>query len=516
MGGVDAAQVLDAVFRRARVGMAIADVSGRLLDVNDAMCRFLGYTADQLTTMSFRDITATGDLAGSGEGLRQLVDRTATDFVLEKRYVTATGEHVWGLVTGVGVYDVDGSLARVIAQIEDLSERKLAEAAISHRNTYDDLTGLANRAAFEERLQAALAQPRRSARRLALLVVNLDRFHQVNAGLGRAAADIIVIEVARRLRAVTRGHDTIGRLGGDEFAILAPGIASTEDAVGLAIDIRRVLGEPHWPAGNAVFVSARVGVVTAPADGADAETLVRKATSAADTARSFTSGWAIHQPGDDATSRDELALVSDLRTALANHALTIAYQPVVDAHGIIHHVEALARWHHSERGAVPPEQFIVVAEQNGLIDTLTIQILTGAIEQAARWDASGQPVAIAVNLSGRLLADPTLVQQTTHLLDRAGLPAERLTLEITESALADGTNPAISAALDSLRSLGVRISIDDFGTGYSSLAYLKQLPIDELKIDRSFITDFDADPRTGRIVRSIINLAHSLDLAIVA
>ena len=516
VAGVNAVQLLDATFRRAHIAIAITDASGHILEVNDAMCRFLGYSDEVLTTLTFRDITATADLSSSLDGLRQLIDGTASDFVLEKRYLAASGDHVWGRTTGVAVYGDDGSLVRVIAQIEDLSERKQIEAAMGYKDAYDELTGLANRATFESQLQAALTHPRRSASRLALLVVNLDHFHQTNAGLGRVAADVIIVEVARRLRAVTRGHDSVCRLGGDEFAILAPGIASTEDAVGLAIDIRRVLNEPHWPAGNAVFVSARIGVVTSPADGTDTETLVRKATSAAETARSFTSGWAIHQPGDDAANRDELSLVGDLRAALTNNALTIAYQPVVDTHGTLHHFEALARWHHPERGSVAPDQFIVIAEQNGLIDQLTNQVLTGAVEQAAKWGTDLQPVAVAVNLSGMLLADPGLFERITTILATAGLPADRLTLEITETAIADSTNPTVTVTLDRLRNVGVRISIDDFGTGYSSLAYLKQLPVDELKIDRSFITDFDADPRTERIVRSIINLAHSLDLAVVA
>ncbi|MDO9175016.1 MAG: EAL domain-containing protein, partial [Actinomycetota bacterium] len=184
--------------------------------------------------------------------------------------------------------------------------------------------------------------------------------------------------------------------------------------------------------------------------------------------------------------------------------------------GHLRHLEALARWSHPERGAVPPEQFIVLAEQNGLIESLTMRVMTLALQQTAQWRAAGHPAAIAVNLSATLLADPGLTERIEHALTLAGLPAEALTLEITETALADGSSPAILTALDALRTTGVRISIDDFGTGYSSLTYLKQLPVDELKIDRSFILDLDSDDRTERIVRSIVDLAHSLGLSVVA
>jgi len=515
IAGIDPALIIDAAFRRANVGMAITDEAGHFLEVNDAFCAFLDRSPEELSTLSFQDVTAPEDLVNSATRMRSVAEGTTSGFSIDKRYVTATGEHVWARTTVVAVRDNDGELLRVIAQIEDLTTRHAIEAALARRGSYDDLTGLANRQLFHQRLDDALRLPQRHVQNMALLVVNLDRFHQVNAGLGHLAGDLVLREASARLTALVRGGDLVARLGGDEFALLTYAMRTPMDAVALAVELRRGLARPYWIDGNAVYVSARLGVVASFED-ADGETLVQQAAAAAEQAKTLAGGWALHIPGADAPMRDELGLVSDLRRAIADGTVTVAYQPVVDRDGHLRHCEALARWTHPERGAVPPEQFVVLAEQNGLIGALTTHVMTLAAQQTAQWRADGIPVSVAVNLSGTLLATPGLADRIELILAEAGLPAEALTLEITETALADGSNPAILAALDALRTTGIRISIDDFGTGYSSLTYLRQLPVDELKIDRSFILDLDIDTRTERIVRSIIDLAHSLGLTVVA
>ncbi|MGZ4772277.1 MAG: EAL domain-containing protein [Ilumatobacteraceae bacterium] len=515
VAGVHPTLIIDAAFRRASVGMAITDASGYYLEVNDVLCKFLGYSAEELLAMSFRDLTAPDDLGDGMDAMGQLAEGRAEDFALDKRYVTATGQVVWARTTGIAVKDGSGNLLRVIVQIEDLTARRAVEAALSRRESYDELTDLANRRLFYERLHSALSLSRRSVRSLALLVVNLDRFHQVNAGLGHKAGDLVLREAGRRLTAIVRGEDTVSRLGGDEFAVLALGMRTPLDAVALAIDIRHALGRPYWSEGNAVYVSARIGVVT-NVDGADGESLVQMAAAATEQARALAGGWSLHTKGDDTSSRDELGLVGDIRAAINDGSITVAYQPIVDSSGNLRHLEALARWNHPERGAVPPDQFIVLAEQNGLISALTTHVMTRAVQQTAEWRSIGLPASVSVNLSGSLLGEAGLAEQIESILSVAGLPASALTLEITETALAEGSSPEIRAALDTLRRMGIRISIDDFGTGFSSLTYLKQLPLDELKIDRSFILDLDTDIRTERIVRSIIDLAHSLGLTVVA
>ena len=468
-----------------------------------------------MLALSFRDITAPDDLR---VGIKAMVDLTrgrSAEFSFQKRYVTCTGGRVWARTTGITVRDASGSLLRVIVQVEDLTLQRASEALLSRRESHDELTNVANRRTFYERLDAALQMPRRSTRAIALLVVNLDRFHQINAGLGHESGDTVLREVARRLTAVVRGQDVVARLGGDEFAVLSLGMRTPLDAVSLAVELREVLGRPYWSDGNAVHVSTRIGVVTNVED-SDSETLVQMAVAATQQAKTLAGGWALHTQGANTSSHEELGLVNDLRTAISDGGLTVAYQPVVDLSGRVRYVEALARWYQPERGAIPPDQFIALAEQNGLIEALTTQVMTVALRQVAVWRAAGIQACVAVNLSGRLLAAPDLAGRVASLLAAAGVPATSLTLEITETALAEGSNPELWAVLDALRSSGVRISIDDFGTGYSSLTYLKELPVDELKIDRSFVLDLDTDDRTERIVRSIIDLAHSLDLTVVA
>jgi diguanylate cyclase (GGDEF)-like protein/PAS domain S-box-containing protein len=516
VAGLDAAWILDAAFRRADVGMAITDPDGYYLEVNDALCSFVGFSAAELLAMSFRDLTAPEDVAAGVAAMLDLTEGRSSEFWTEKRYRTAAGPQVWARTTGIAVRDASGALRRVIVQIEDLTTRRAVEAALLRRGSYDELTDLPNRGLFYERLASALLLPGRSVRGLALLVVNLDRFRQVNAGLGHAAGDLVLRVVGKRIASTVRGSDLVARLNGDQFAVLAFGMGAPLDVVGLAIAIRHSLGRPYWLDGNAVYVSARVGVVTSFEVDDVGETLVQRAEEATEAARGLAGGWALHTEGADTSSRDELALVGDLRAAIDDGSLTVAYQPVVDREGNLHHVEALARWTHAERGVVQPDQFIVLAEHNGLIAALTARILTTAVEQAARWRAEGMAVPVAVNLSGRLLSDPSLPDQVALILDAAGLPPTALTLELTETAVAEGNGPAIWAVLDALRRTGIRVSIDDFGTGYSSLTYLKQLPVDELKIDRSFILDLHTDLRTERIVRSIIDLAHSLGLSVVA
>jgi len=508
-------RVMDAAFRRASVGMAITDHLGRYLEVNASLCEFLGFTAEQLLQRSFRDVSTAEDAQMGSEAMQDLASGALSEFQLEKQYVAADGTLLWARTTGFPVHDEHGRLSRVIVQVEDLTSRLAVQAALHWTHHHDDLTDLSTRRRFYDLLDAALEMPARSVRGLALLVVDLDRFHQVNAGLGRDVGDAILREVAQRLAAVVRGGDAIARLGGDEFAVLARNLRTSLDAITLAIDIRTALGKPYWSSGNAVYVSARVGIVTGIED-ESSDTLVQMGVAAVEAAKSLAVGWSMHTTGDETSSREEIGLVNDLRAAIASGEITVVYQPVVDRSGNLHHMEALARWQHSERGAVGPDQFIVLAEHNNLIAPLTAWVIESALAQTAAWHAGGFSMSVAVNLSGKLLDDDDLVERIETALQRAGLSPSSLTLEITETALADEKNPVIWAALQRLRGVGVRISIDDFGTGYSSLTYLRQLPVDELKIDRSFILDLDTDVRSDRIVRSIIDLAHSLGLEVVA
>ncbi|MBK5308220.1 MAG: EAL domain-containing protein [Frankiaceae bacterium] len=506
----------DIAFRRGVTAMAVTDADGRVLEANQALCSLLaGFsTAGGATTAASHAFTA--DLAERIRAVEEGSSSHLRTVVFERDMPSPAGENRRVCITATVVREKDGTAARALVQFESPCGAESRSWPLAGFAT-DRLTGLVGRSTFYAELESTLLHPRRARRRLAVLVVNLNRFQQVNAGLGQVAADVVLMQVAGRLRLVMDPlGGTVCRLGGDWFAVIATGVVSWVDAVALAVRIHKALAEPYWASGNPVFVPARIGIATAPSDATDAATLVRKATVATNLAKKHSSGWALPVAGSDLASRDEIGLVSELQTAIEGGQLTVAYQPIVDGDGRVHSLEALARWQHPTRGAVAPDQFIVLAEQYGLIGPLTRLMLAGAVQQAVQWASVARSPAISVNLSGRLLSDPRLRDSIAETLAAAGLPASALTLEITESALADGADTTVREALEALRATGIHISIDDFGTGYSSLAYLKELPVDELKIDRSFIVDLVNDDRAERVVRSIIDLAHSLDLSVVA
>jgi diguanylate cyclase (GGDEF)-like protein len=351
---------------------------------------------------------------------------------------------------------------------------------------------------------------------VALLLMDLDRFKEVNDSLGHEVGDRVLVEVAERLRQAVRTSDIVTRLGGDEFAIIVSDLADETAAGIVAVNLIQVLDGPVEIDGITIPLGASVGIAFAPAHGEDSTVLLQKADVAMYRAKHQGLGWALYGPGDDQDRLSRLALLADLRGALERGEIVVHYQPQVDLRtGRTHVVEALARWHHPELGMVPPGQFVVLAEQTGLIRPLTDAVLNQSLTQCAKWRAEGIDVGVAVNLSSRSLVDPDLVSSIHAALRAADLPASMLTLEITESAFVDSTTEMVRV-MEDLRDLGVRLCIDDFGTGYSTMAYLKNLPVDELKIDRAFVFELESDSRDIAIVRAIIELAHSLGLSVVA
>jgi diguanylate cyclase (GGDEF)-like protein len=434
-------------------------------------------------------------------------------------------------------------------------EAARAHAALAHQAMHDALTGLANRALFRERVGRALA--RRAAGRgagagdgVAVLVVDLDDFKTVNDTLGHAAGDRLVQGVATRLQGATRGVDTVARLGGDEFAVALEALTSTGDVDAVVHRILRALAAPvavgdgsdggagenrAWDPGlppaarreRAITISASIGVAHA-GTASTVEGLLRDADVAMYRAKRAGKGqFAVYDPALEAAARERQALETELRQVLAHAdatdptcgALALVFQPVVRlADGAPVSVEALVRWHHPRRGVVPPAAFIPLAEETGLIRPLGRWVVAAACEQLAAWEAAlpaAQVPAVAVNVSARQLDDPDLVADVARTLRTSGVTAERLTLEITETALA--RDPA--AAIDvfaALKALGVRLAIDDFGTGYSSLGYLRDFPIDVLKIDKRFVDGVAAGGSDAALARTIIALAESLGLRTVA
>ncbi len=408
-----------------------------------------------------------------------------------------------------------GTMRYFIGIIRDITERKEQIKALEYQALHDALTGLPNRALLADRLQHALLAAKREQVPLALLLTDLDHFKEINDTLGHHNGDLILKQVAQRMRELVRGSDTVARLGGDEFAILLP-TADQTHARQIAEKIIHAVEQPFELEGQTFVLGASIGIAMFPEHGSDGHTLLRCADVAMYSAKRKRRGFAIYESGQDRHSVEYLSLKRELHEAITNNQLLLYYQPVVDLQrGRVTGVEALARWHHPRRGMLYPDDFIPLAEQTGLIRTLTIWVLEEAARQSQEWIELGLELRIAVNLSVHNLHDVHFPDHIARILDVLEAHPTRLRLEITETAIMSGSTEALDI-LNRLSAQGVRISIDDFGTGYSSLSYLKQLPVDEIKIDKSFVIGMAVDNNDAVIVRSTVDLAHNIGLKVVA
>ena len=390
------------------------------------------------------------------------------------------------------------------------------EQRISELAYMDRLTGLPNRALFSDRLQQAIGVALRAGHPLSLMMMDLDRFKYVNDTLGHPIGDLLLCEVAKRLQAsLHQASDTVARLGGDEFAVLLP-TEDMEAAKMIAARMLKALEEPTMIEGQLVDIGVSIGIVGFPQNGSDMNVLLQRADIAMYTAKRTNTGFALYDEKHDHNSAERLSLMSELRQAVEHDQLTLYYQPKVDlATHTVKYVEALIRWEHPTRGFVAPDQFIPFAEQTGYIKTISRWVADKAIHQCAMWREQGIELAVSVNVSARELIQSTLPEMFQSMLQKYDVPAEWIWVEITESAILDDPDHAIET-LERLRALGIRISIDDFGTGYSSLSYLKRMPVDELKIDKSFVMGMTNHKDDETIVRSTIDLGHNMGLKVVA
>jgi diguanylate cyclase (GGDEF)-like protein/PAS domain S-box-containing protein len=404
---------------------------------------------------------------------------------------------------------------KLVAVARDISERKVQQDRLRHQATHDPLTDLPNRFLLRERIDRALAGASQASQTLAVLLLDLDRFKEINDALGHRTGDLLLKQVARRLQAPIDSSATIARLGGDEFAVLLPD-ATLEKTLQLAWKLIESLRLPFDVEGFSLQVDTSLGITLYPDHGHDAETLMQRADVAMYVAKRRRASLAVYRPEFDFNSRRHLMLRADLRDAIDAEQLTLSFQPKVLAlNDSIIGAEALVRWQHPKHGSIPPDEFIGLAEHSGLIRPLTHLVLDKALRQAAEWRRERLDLAISVNLSARNLLEEDLPHALTRLLSQHQVLPEQLTLEITESVIMEDPERALKI-VTRLQELGVGISIDDFGTGYSSLGYLMRLPAKEMKIDKSFVMKMEKDPASATIVHSTIELAHNLGLMVVA
>ena len=483
------------------------DERRRILSVNRAAGNLFGRRPEQVIGSALAELLTTppgcpGECSMPGaRGPQELMAHPGTGAPFQVE-VAFSAMHVHGQWVG-------------IAALRDIRERKAQEAELRRMALHDPLTGLANRALLHDRLERAIALATRSGGQVALLLLDLDHFKEVNDTLGHQVGDILLQQIGPRLESVLRESDTLARLGGDEFALVLPDVTE-HAACAVAERIVDLFRCPFQIETLDLELGVSIGVAYYPTHGEGAAELLQRADVAMYGAKRAQTGFEIYSPNDDRHSVQRLTLQGELRRAIEDNLLMLYYQPkIAAATARLTGVEALVRWHHPDHGFVPPEEFVGLAERTGLIKPLTRWVIAAVLRQQCVWRQRGLELSVAVNLSVRLLQDPDFPDRLHDLIEEIGGAPGSLQLEITESALMAEPGTAM-LVLGRLAAMGCRLSLDDFGTGYSSLAYLQRLPIDELKIDRSFVLAMNQDAAAAVIVRSVVNLAHSLDLGVVA
>ncbi|MBI3529956.1 MAG: EAL domain-containing protein [Betaproteobacteria bacterium] len=503
-----------ALFEHSIDAVFLMQPDGSILSANAQACRLLGYTENELRALGRRGLTEPDD-----PRVAALLDEHQREGAArgELKMRRKDGSWVPVEVSSTTFRDRSGELCASVI-IRDITDRKRAEEHIEYLAYHDELTGIPNRAHFQRAFEHTIAASRRQGLNCALMVVDLDRFKNINDIIGHEAGDQLLKQVAARLHTCLRDGDVLARLGGDEFVILMQDASSIDAVSAVANKILEATSRPLVIDEQEFLITASIGISTSPHDGTDLQTLLRNSDVAMYRAKeSGKNGFQYFSPDMDAHGRERLSIESALGRALERREFMLHFQPKMQMSSRnVAGMEALVRWHNPEKGLMQPGDFIAIAEETGMIVPIGDWVLTEACRQGQALRASGHGnLRVAVNLSVRQLYDEGLAMRVSQALAQTGFPAENLELEITESMVMRDAEGAIKL-LQALRDTGVRIAIDDFGTGYSSLAYLKRFPIDCVKIDRSFIRDLPDDRDDASITRSIIAMAHNMKLEVVA
>jgi diguanylate cyclase (GGDEF)-like protein/PAS domain S-box-containing protein len=507
--------VFRSIFENAAIGITMANMREEIVRCNPAFARLLGYTAAEIAGRTFSEFTHPDDIAANQTLFGSLRNGEIESFQLQKRYLRKDGRAIWVQLTVSAVRQAGGGARFTMGMVEDITARKEAEERVRHLAYHDALTDLPNRVALEARLAEAVGEAKSRRGSLALLLMNLHNFRDINDTLGHVNGDALLRQVAGKLREALWQSDLVASLGGDEYAILLARLASRDDIDLVLGKITVALDRPFTVAGIPVSVEASLGIALYPEHGDNPELLWQHADVALRAAREKHVSPLFYARDLDHYDPRKLALLGELAGAITRDELVLHYQPKIDlATEATVGVEALVRWQHPVHGLIFPDQFVPLAERTQLINPLTTWVLAHALRQGRAWHESGQVLELSVNLSARNLHNPHLGGEILALARSLRFPLERLTLEVTESAIM--ADPALAkAVLAELEQAGIRLSIDDFGIGQSSFAYLKDLPVSRMKIDKSFVMGF-GEPRNAAIVRSAIELAHNLGFQVTA
>jgi diguanylate cyclase (GGDEF)-like protein/PAS domain S-box-containing protein len=510
-------------FEKAPVGVSLLDLDGHWLQANRKLCEITGYTQDEMRSLTYQAITHPDDLAVEGVTTRELISGKIESREIEKRYVRKDGTSVWVHLHSSLVRDALGEAKYFVAVASDITENKKAAETINVLAYYDQLTGLPNRTLLLDRLKQTMAVSARDGNYGALLFIDLDNFKTLNDTLGHSVGDLLLRQVGQRLRTCIREGDSVARFGGDEFVAMLTGLGTVEaDAAAIAEAVAdkviATLNKNYLLDEVSHHSTPSIGVTLFKGQQVAVEELMKQVDLAMYRAKSAGRNVIrFFDPAMQAVVTERAALESDLRQAIKENQFELHYQAQVVGDGGVTGAEVLLRWHHPQRGMVPPAEFIPTAEETGLILPMGHWVLHAACTQLALWARRPEMahLTVAVNVSARQFRQSDFVDQVLAVLKNTGADSRRLKLELTESLLITNVDNVIEKMF-ALKAKGVGFSLDDFGTGFSSLSYLKRLPLDQLKIDQSFVRDVLTDPNDAAIARTIIALGQSLGLDVIA
>lgn len=504
------------LFNSSPDAIVVLNNEGRIIIVNNAFSNLFQYSNEEIRGLHINDLVVPDDLVQEAANLFGMV---MNGEIVDKETIRKCkdGTRVDVTVRGYPVM-IDGEQVGIYAIYSDITKRKKAERTVNLLCYYDSLTGLSNRVLFKKRFSLELVHAQESKQMLAVIILDLDKFKNINDSLGHSIGDKLLIEAAERLKNIIREIDTLSRLGGDEFILLLSELPGIEDAANIAKKILDAFQQPFIIEGYELYITTSIGVSIYPNDGSDVETMIKNADTAMYRAKDHGgNSCQFYTKNMNKTLLEQMKLLASLRRAVEREEFEVYYQPRISAiTGKINGMEALIRWIHPEQGLICPTQFIPLAEDTGLIVPIGEWVLRNACAQNRAWqDAGFYPLRVAVNLSAQQFQQPSLVNMIDGILKETGLEPEYLELEITESAVAHNMEFALKM-IRQLKEMGIHISMDDFGTGYSCFSQLKNMNIDILKIDQSFIRDINTNNSDLAIVRSIISMAHSLDMKVTA